>query len=123
MTAAKAAGTSATHLVCGRRPYLDLILIRVLHPGLFALDRTCHLRERCTARDRCEPLSSDGVWTNMDQTRPACGGAALRVGALAGKADLRHLPPTSEPRPGNRFARSPAWWYPSVPLVPGWGIC
>jgi hypothetical protein len=37
-----------------------LILIRVLHPGLFLQDRTCHLRERCTAGARCEPLGSDG---------------------------------------------------------------
>jgi hypothetical protein len=27
-------------------------------------DRPCHLGERSTARDRCEPLGSDGVWTN-----------------------------------------------------------
>jgi hypothetical protein len=43
---------------CGER-----IFIRVLHPGLFPLDRACDLRKRCTARDRCEPLGADGVWT------------------------------------------------------------
>ena len=41
----------------------DLILIRVLHRGLFPEDRTCHLHERCTAGDRYEALDSDGLWT------------------------------------------------------------
>jgi hypothetical protein len=31
---------------------LDLILIRVLHPGLFPQDRLSDLGERCTVRDR-----------------------------------------------------------------------
>ena len=45
----------------------DLILIRVLHRALFPQDRTCDLRERCTAGDRCEPLGSGGMWTNVDR--------------------------------------------------------
>ena len=40
-------------------------------PGLIPQHRTCHLGERCTARDRCEPLGSDGRWTNLDQAERA----------------------------------------------------
>ena len=43
---------------------------RVLPVGLFPQDRACHLRERPTAGDRCEPLDSDGVWTKRGPKRP-----------------------------------------------------
>jgi hypothetical protein len=67
VTAAKAAGTSATHLGCGRRPYLDLILIRVL-------PRACYRRiapATCandlpleTVANRLDPM---GCGPNVDQ--------------------------------------------------------
>jgi hypothetical protein len=41
----------------------DLILVRVLPPGLFLQDCTCDLRERRTVGDRNEPLGFNGVWT------------------------------------------------------------
>jgi hypothetical protein len=42
----------------------------------------------------------------VDQARPARGGSgAPRRGPLAGKGDPRRLPPTSEPRSGNRLVR------------------
>jgi hypothetical protein len=47
----------------GRTWTSGLILIRVLHQGLFLQDRNCDLRERYTAGDRYEPLGSDGLWT------------------------------------------------------------
>jgi hypothetical protein len=49
----------------------DLILLRVLHPGLFPQDQPSDLGERWTAGDRCEPLDSDGVWTKRGPGRPA----------------------------------------------------
>ena len=63
MTAAKAAGTSATHLglrppaLPGSHPYQGSASGPV-SPGLPL--RPGH---RCAAGDRCEPLASDGVWT------------------------------------------------------------
>jgi hypothetical protein len=43
--------------------------------------------------------SSDGVWPNVDQARPARGGSgAPRRGPCRSKVDPRLLPPTSEPR-------------------------
>src|SRR5918993_4093592 len=46
----------------------DLILIRVLHGGLFPQDRSCDLRNDA-------PLVLMACGPNMDQTRPACGGS------------------------------------------------
>ena len=42
---------------------VDLILIRVLHPGSFPQDHIGDLGGRWTAGNRYEPLGSDGVWT------------------------------------------------------------
>jgi hypothetical protein len=70
VTAAKAARTSATHLGCVRRPYSDLILIRVLHPGLFLQDYTCDLVNDApleTVGDRSVPMACG---PNVDQGSP-----------------------------------------------------
>jgi len=57
----------------------DLILIRVLHPGLFPQDRTWDLGERCTAGDRYEPLGSDGMWTKRGPSQRGEGGGSSRT--------------------------------------------
>src|SRR5215211_4657997 len=36
-------------------------------PGLVSAGSHLQPGPRCTAGDRCEPLDSDGVWTNVDQ--------------------------------------------------------
>jgi hypothetical protein len=51
----------------------DLILIRVLHRGLFPQDHPCDLGKRCTAGDRYKPLGSDGMWTKCG---PICAAPA-----------------------------------------------
>jgi hypothetical protein len=56
----------------------DLILVRVLPPGLFPQDHPCELRERRTVGHRYEPLGSDGLWTKRGPTAPGVGAAALR---------------------------------------------
>ena len=69
--------------------------------------------------------SSDGVWPNVDQARPARGGSgAPRRGPCQSKVDPRRLPPTSEPRLGDRLVRGPGGvWARDIPLyrraVPG----
>ena len=54
----------------------DLILIRVLPPGLLPQDRACHLRERPTAGDRWRPLRTAWIRWDVDQTwtKPHAGG-------------------------------------------------
>ena len=92
MTAAKAAGTSATHL--GLQPPAltwDLILIRVLHPGLLAQDRPCDLHERRTVGDRWKPLDSDAVWAKRGPS------SEQRFSVPSGRGRLRRSGP---PRPG-----------------------
>jgi hypothetical protein len=94
-----------------------------------------------TATERMLLLACGPTWARYTSL---VGAAALRVADLAWhKADPRRLPPTSEPRPPiseprpatallgepwrvwardipciDGLSRSPAWWYPSVPLVP-----
>ena len=109
--------------------------------GLFPQDRACDLGERCTARDRCEPLVSDGMWTKRGPGIPRLWGQR-RAGSrtLASKGDPRRLPPTSDPRLaiallGGALAGSgpgtspcidglslPAWWYPSTLRVQTTGM-
>ena len=68
----------------------DLILIRVLPPGLFPQDRVCDLRERPTAGDRWRPLRTarfrwrvDQTWTRTTVGGPHTGTARhSRLGAL-----------------------------------------
>ena len=56
-----------------------------------------------TTRNRSAPMACGPT---VDQARPARGGSgAPRRGPLAGKGDPRRLPPTSEPRSGNRLVR------------------
>src|SRR4029450_5368807 len=76
---------ASQRLVCGPgwTCTSGLILIRDLHAGLFPQDGTCDLGERCTAGDRCEPLSSDGMWTRHARSR---GGRRPAWRTLAGKA-------------------------------------
>ena len=76
--------------------------------------------------DRWGPLGSDAVWTNGGPAPPARGGSgAPRRGPCRGKVDPRRLPPTSEPRLGDRLVRgSPGGvWARDIPLyrraVPG----
>ena len=61
---------------------------------------TCHLRERPTARDRCEPLGSDGVWTKRDQARPLSGAATLHVANLGWQGRPPPAAPDKRARPG-----------------------
>jgi hypothetical protein len=71
-------------------------------PGSFPQDGTCDLGERCTAGDRSAPMACG---PNVDQARPPAGAATLRIADLAWQGDPRRLPPTSEPRPGDRLVR------------------
>jgi hypothetical protein len=83
-------------------------------------------RRPARTTDRWRPLGSDAVWTNGGPARPARGGSgAPRRGPCRGKVDPRRLPPTSEPRLGDRLVRgSPGGvWARDIPLyrraVPG----
>ena len=75
-----------------------------------------------TVANRSAPMACG---PNVDQARPLAGAAALRVADLGWQGDPRRLPPTSEPRPGDRLVRgSPGGvWARDIPLyrraVPG----
>jgi hypothetical protein len=107
----------------GRTCTSDFILIRGFPPGL--VSPGWHRRPARTT-DRRRPLGSDAVWTNGGPAPPARGGSgAPRRGPCRGKVDPRRLPPTSEPRLGDRLVRgSPGGvWARDIPLyrraVPG----
>ena len=81
----------------------DLILIRVLHSGLLPCIGPATWANDVpqeTVVNRWAPMACG---PNVDQARLGCGGRRSASGALAGKADPRRLPPTSEP-PGNGLA-------------------
>jgi hypothetical protein len=59
-----------------------------------------------TARNRSAPMACG---PNVDRARPLAGAAALRVADLAWQGDPRRLPPTSEPRPGDRLVWGEPW--------------
>jgi hypothetical protein len=61
-------GQGLATLVLHGRLVDDLIVIRVLPPGLFPQDRACHLRERLTAGDRWRPLRTARIRWRVDQT-------------------------------------------------------
>jgi hypothetical protein len=102
------------------------ILIRVLPPGLFPQDGTCDPGERCAAGDHLGTARLrwyvDQPWTRHARSR---GQRRSAWRTLAGKADPRRLPPTSEPHPDDRLVRgSPGGvWARDIPLcrraVPG----
>jgi hypothetical protein len=58
---------------------------------------------------------------DVDQASSLAGAAALRVADLGRQGDPRRLPPTSEPRPGNRLVRgSPGGvWARDIPYLDG----
>jgi hypothetical protein len=85
-----APGSGATSISAGHEPICGpgwtwtsaLILIRVLHGGLFPQDRSCDLRNDAsleTVANRSVPMACG---PNVDQACPACGAAALRVADL-----------------------------------------
>lgn len=77
----------------------ERIIFRVLHPGLFPQNGTCHLGERCTARDSCDPLGSDEVWTSFQCHRlwqpdePACRVHQQEPGLFANPEDRHRRAP------------------------------
>jgi hypothetical protein len=83
----------------------------------------------CATMHRWRPLRTARFrlrWTKRGPGCPACGGSgAPRRGPCRGKGDPRRLPPTSEPRLGDRLVRgSPGGvWARDIPLyrraVPG----
>ena len=108
MTAAKAAGTSATHV--GLQPpaltwtsslsgFCPWACFRRTAPATCANDLPLE-----TATNRSAPMACG---PDVDQARPARGGQrrSARRGPLAGNGDPRRLPPTSEPRHHNRLVR------------------
>jgi hypothetical protein len=96
----------------------DLVLLRVLHAALFAQDHTCDLGERGTAGERCGRSAPMGCGPEADRPTRSRGQRRSAWRTLAGKADPRRLPPTSESRLGDRLVRgSPGGvWARDIPL-------
>jgi Phage integrase, N-terminal SAM-like domain len=97
LLARRSASTAATRHKVLCILYRDRILIRVLHHGLFPQDRTCHLGERRTARDRCEPLGSHGVWTKRGPSWAPWGSGSRPVADASGAPVLRGQGPIGRP--------------------------
>jgi hypothetical protein len=103
----------------------ERILIRVLHGGLFPQDHTGDLRERRTVGDRSAPMACG---PNVDRHAPLVGQRRPASRTLPRQGRPRRLPPTSEPRAGDRLGRgSPGRVWPrDIPLfrraVPGHGM-
>jgi hypothetical protein len=123
ITAAKATGTSATHLGWFAAAGLtwDLILIRVLPRACFRriASATCaNDLPLETTGDRCEPLGSAGMWTKRGPGPPRSRGQRCCASrTLAGKVDPAGCP-DKRARLGDRLVRgSPGGvWARDIPL-------